>query len=70
MMFKFSLFPELKTAFKGWRFKDIIMIQGKLQDTLAKFQTMYITVKTERWHDHWARYIQCKGEYFDGGTIN
>jgi hypothetical protein len=69
-MFDFFLFPELKLAFKGWRFKDIIMIQGKLQDTLAKFQTMYITVKFEQWHDHWAHYIKYKEEYFDGGNIN
>jgi hypothetical protein len=68
-MCDFSFFPELNLAFKGWRFKDINMIQGKLQDTLAKFQTMYITITFERWRDHWARYIKYKGEYFDGGNI-
>jgi hypothetical protein len=51
-------------------FKDITMIQGKLQDTLVKFQTMYITVKFEWWHDHWARYIKYKGEYIEGANIN
>ena len=42
------------------------MIQAKLQDMVAKFQTMHIMNCFEQWHDKWACCTKSQGDYFEG----
>jgi hypothetical protein len=46
------------------------MIAAKLQDVLAKFQTVYFTQCLEQWCDCWAYCMKAKERYFEGDIIN
>jgi hypothetical protein len=57
-------------AFKGRRFNDITMIQAKLWDALADFQTVHIMKTSEWWHDCWTHCIKPQEDYFQGNSTD
>lgn len=50
------LVPKLNMALKDRRYKCVNMIPTKLQDILAKFQTMHLMVCSEQMRNHWTQY--------------
>ena len=54
---EFFLTEKDKVSFKGTRFS---MIQAKLHNPLAKFQTAHLWKCFEHWHDHWTCCINSK----------
>jgi len=61
------LFPNIKMASKEGTF-NITVIQAKLQNALAKFQTKHLEC-FEQLHDCWACCVKSQGNYSEGTIL-
>jgi hypothetical protein len=63
---EFFVSEKVKVSFKGRRFS---MIQAKLQNTFAEFQTLHLWKCFEQRYDHWTCCISSKGATWRAALI-
>ena len=63
MLCEFFLSEHVKVSYKGRRFS---LIQTKLQNMLAMFQTVHLSKCFEQRYDHWTCCINSQGDYSEG----
>jgi len=56
-------FPKVEMVLNGRKFNAIIMIQAKLQNTLAGFQTVHFSQCCEQWYHCCAHCTKSQGNY-------
>jgi len=61
------LFPRMKGQMKGKRFADVSEVKKKTLEVLNKISTEEFQKSFQQWEKLWHKYIESKGEYFEGG---
>ena len=62
----FFLFPRMKGQMKGKRFADVSEVKKKTLEFLSNISNEAFQKCFQQWEKCWYKYIESKGEYFEG----
>ena len=62
----FYMFRKMKLWLKGRRFVSIEEIQAESEQVLNMLMSADFSACFQKWQNHWDRFIQAQGDYFEG----